>query len=451
MNSYDSTNIRVTDLKVGFLFDYDLSTWEVTAEYEYDWGNNFYTREFKIVNGKEERYLSLEIDDDIKLSLYDKVNPLAIDRDLPKTIMRDDEPPREVSLGGVSYTRKEESIGYWRNVRSSDWSKFVSWDYEGEGGQKLLSIERWGEEEFEASSGIPIKEFEISNILPRENSPKRAPRDYEERKKKSKGVFWLLMMGLVLVFFAVVKCGPSRSSNPPRSSRATDKTSDSYSKSAIDQLIQPMIGYHSFSIILYDMDMTSSGWSKTYQHKYLIVSEKDSASEPEQTYTDWVIVKESFFRENENNLGMELAAKKPGGTVEKSVAPAGWGAYVGNEKYGKWETNQRGETFWSFYGKYMFFRTAFDLISRPVYRNYYGDYRSNYYGRSPYYGHRVGGSNYYGTNSNYTKKSRPDFFERKSQKNGFTQSRSSRSSRTSRSSSRYKGSSYRSRGGGFGK
>ena len=38
--SYDSTNIRVQDLNVGFVFDYDMSTWEVQAAYEYDWGDN---------------------------------------------------------------------------------------------------------------------------------------------------------------------------------------------------------------------------------------------------------------------------------------------------------------------------------------------------------------------------------------------------------------------------
>ena len=444
MNSYDSTNIRVTDLKEGFLFDYDLSTWEVTAEYEYDWGNNFYTREYKVVNGREERYLSVEIDDNIVLSLYEKINPLAIDRDLPRVIVRDDEPPREVSLSGIRYTRKEESIGYWRNVRSSDWSKFVSWNYEAENSEKLLSIERWGEEEFEAASGIKIKEFEISNILPRENSPKRAPRDYDERKTKSRKYFWLLMIGLVLVFFGVTRCGsPGASSG---------NSTSSHQLKPVDQLVQQMIDYHSFSIILYDMDLKSSGWSKSYQHKYLVIAEKDSISDPIQTYTEWVEVDKNFFSDNQNNLGMEIASKAAGGTVKKGVSPPGWDTYVGNEKYGRWERNERGESFWSFYGKYMFFRTAFDMVARPIYRNHYTDYRSNYYGSRAYYGHSVGGSSYYGTNSSYTKRKRPDFFARKQQKNGFTSSRSrSSSGRTSRSSSRYRGSSYRSRGGGFGK
>ena len=46
--AYDPLNIKVTDLKKGFVFDYDLKTWEVQEVYQYDWGNNFFSYEYKI-------------------------------------------------------------------------------------------------------------------------------------------------------------------------------------------------------------------------------------------------------------------------------------------------------------------------------------------------------------------------------------------------------------------
>jgi len=436
MSQYDSLNLRVTDLRKGFMLDYDLNTWEVTQEYEYDWGNEFYTREYKIVNGREERYLSVEVDDEIDLALWQKINLAAIDRNLASYIMSNDEPPRELSLGGVSYHRTEESLGYWRNTSSSNWQKFINWDYENADGDKYISLERWGEEEFEASTGIKVKEYEISNILPREGSPNRAPRDYVERKKKSQGFFFAIMIGVAFIFFGATRCNNS--------------SSGGYEKNPVDLLIQDMMDHNSFSVILYDMDLQSAGWSNQYMHKYLVLKTLDSSSSPEQFYTDWQPVNQSFFNQHKDHLGMELASKKEGEAVNKETAPPGWGSYVGNERYGEWKTNSNGETFWSFYGKYMFMSSMFHLATRPIYRSYYNDYYGGYYGRGrTYFGPTVGGSSYYGTNSSYTQKTRPDFFTRRKQKNGFT---STSSSRRTRSSSRWGGGgSYRSRGGGFGK
>ena len=73
---YDSTNIRVQDLDVGFVFEYDLSTWEVQAIYEYDWGDDFFTREFKVNNGSLTRYLAIE-EDVIVLPKTEKIDRLS--------------------------------------------------------------------------------------------------------------------------------------------------------------------------------------------------------------------------------------------------------------------------------------------------------------------------------------------------------------------------------------
>ena len=48
--TYDVTNITVKDLDVNFVFDYDLTTWKVEETYEYDWGDNCFTKEHKITN-----------------------------------------------------------------------------------------------------------------------------------------------------------------------------------------------------------------------------------------------------------------------------------------------------------------------------------------------------------------------------------------------------------------
>ncbi|MCK5781582.1 MAG: hypothetical protein KAH10_03260 [Flavobacteriales bacterium] len=224
-------------------------------------------------------------------------------------------------------------------------------------------------------------------------------------------------------------------------------SSKEFKKSPIDQLIIQMNDIKPYSIILQDMDVKGS-FSHTYLHKYKIITE-DLSGVPQEKVTDWMEVPEQIFSLNENNLGMEIVSKNDEGKVSKTAAPPGYGNYVGNSKYGEWRSDNSGNSFWSFYGKYMMMSTMFDMMRRPYYRNDYNHYRSGgYYGSRSYYGPKSSNGSYkYGTNSSYTKQTRKSFFERKSSKRGW----SSSSRRTSNSSTRSRSSSSRSRSGGFGK
>ncbi|MEN8137722.1 MAG: hypothetical protein ABFR62_04745 [Bacteroidota bacterium] len=225
-------------------------------------------------------------------------------------------------------------------------------------------------------------------------------------------------------------------------------SSRSFKKSPIDQLITQMDQIKPYSIILQDMDVEGS-FSHTYLHKYKIITE-DSDGVPQEKTTGWMEVPEQIFALNENNLGMEIVSKNSEGKISKSAAPPGYGNYVGNSKYGEWRTDNSGNSFWSFYGKYMMMSTMFDLMRRPYYRNDYNHYRSGgYYGSRAYYGQKTASGSYrYGTNSDYNRQTRKSFFERKASKRGWSQSsRRSSSSKATRSRS----SRSRSRSGGFGK
>jgi hypothetical protein len=46
--------------------------------------------------------------------------------------------------------------------------ELLEWCFEDESGKKLLTIEQWGEDEFEAFIGEQVEEYQFSNILPRE-------------------------------------------------------------------------------------------------------------------------------------------------------------------------------------------------------------------------------------------------------------------------------------------
>ncbi|MGK7395195.1 MAG: DUF4178 domain-containing protein [Candidatus Cyclobacteriaceae bacterium M3_2C_046] len=168
---YDPSNIKITDLQKGFVLEYDLKTWVVSESYEYDWGDHFFTREYKLDSGDESIYLHVEYDDELYLSVTKKIKLLMIDEDLPDYIVEHQHPPKKITYKGTTFYFDEESPGYFRNMSSSaeNWSELISWDYYDETDKHILNIEQWGDREFDAAVGNVVQEFEFSNILPGEN------------------------------------------------------------------------------------------------------------------------------------------------------------------------------------------------------------------------------------------------------------------------------------------
>lgn len=229
---------------------------------------------------------------------------------------------------------------------------------------------------------------------------------------------------------------------------SSNKCSDN--PTPVDVLIRNMMSEKTFSIVLYDMEVDEG--KGIYKHKYRVTKNiEDSLSKP--VISEWKNIDKCFFAENVDNMGLELASKSSDGKVSKIPAPPGFNNAVGNPKYGEWKTDNSGNSFWSFYGRYMFMSHMFNMMGgRPVYRSTYYDYeryRSNpsTSGRA-YYG---SGTNRYGTTSASSRNMNPSFHQKRlSNTSSFKRKVSSNPSRYSRSSSR-SGSSFRSRGGGFGK
>ncbi|MCH4896548.1 DUF4178 domain-containing protein [Marinilabiliaceae bacterium JC040] len=161
---YDATDVRVVDMEEGYVFDYDLSTWTVSKTYIYDWGDNFFSKDHKITNGKDTYYLSVCDDDELEISLLTKVRISSFEVDIPHYIKENEEPPRRITYEGVDYTRESGEAGYINE--GDDWEEMMSWTYYDIDNKRILCIEQFDEDEFEASYGKLIKEYEISNILP---------------------------------------------------------------------------------------------------------------------------------------------------------------------------------------------------------------------------------------------------------------------------------------------
>lgn len=159
-----------------------------------------------------------------------------------------------------------------------------------------------------------------------------------------------------------------------------------------------------------------------YYHKYLVV--ENGQQKPSQ----WTEVSESYFWQNQRNLGMTVLSKPYGQFEEDTIklaAPPGIeyiakpimvnGKPTGSNQYGEWKQDNNGQSFWQFVAAYAFLQT---LIGPPYrydqYKHYQGrDHSSHYYGHSGYYGtygsrtygnRRYRNSTYAGQNPGYGSK-----------------------------------------------
>ncbi|MGH1362497.1 MAG: hypothetical protein ACRBF0_03010 [Calditrichia bacterium] len=220
--------------------------------------------------------------------------------------------------------------------------------------------------------------------------------------------------------------------------------------STLESLKSQMTSYPEYTIILEDMN-EEGNFSTDYYHKYRVVyasGENNSDGTPifSSINIPWKRVSESDYRKYEKSLGMALVTKKDGeeSTVEQ---PPGYD-YVGDERYGRWESQPGGgSSFWVWYGTSRILGDLFRMGNRGrIDRGDWTTYRDHRRSGRTYYGKK----NEYGTSGSYTKKSNPDFFQRRqmrqsSSKESFRNKVQKRTRRTNMSRTRSRSS------GGFGK
>ena len=144
-----------------------------------------------------------------------------------------------------------------------------------------------------------------------------------------------------------------------------------WQKQPIDDLIKQYSQHQNYQIILYDMDYDEA--SDQYRHQYEV--QYEPLENPDTLLSDigeFTTVSDTYFNQHVDDMGMALVSKTDG-ELEKAAAPPGYSRYVGNERYGQWRTDNSGNRFWEFYGKYAFMRSMFGFYS-PVRYGYWNDY-----------------------------------------------------------------------------
>ena len=172
----------------------------------------------------------------------------------------------------------------------------------------------------------------------------------------------------------------------------------------IEQLIEGNGKYPEFSIQLKDMKEEGD---KRY-HKYMVhVGKAMDVTDPKKltfssNETKWLEVSPEQYDKYLPDLGMVIYSEK-NGQANNVPQPAGYDK-VGNAKYGEWRRDSSGNSFWAFYGQYMFFSNL--MGGGRVYQNDYNTYRDYRSSNRPYYGTVTNGKSKYGTTGTTNKNSK---------------------------------------------
>jgi hypothetical protein len=159
-------NLTLDNLKVGWMVDYDLKTWEVTARHYTDWGDGWKTEEWQLTSFDDTIYLEKSVDDDQEWCISRKINFNLLDPVIADNIINSGDPPQTVTYQSVSYHLKESGGGHFFKDGIGSGHPMLAWDYCDDSERKYLTIEQWGEKEFEAAVGEPVETYQFTNILP---------------------------------------------------------------------------------------------------------------------------------------------------------------------------------------------------------------------------------------------------------------------------------------------
>ena len=165
------SDLSLSKLKPGYVLDYDMKTWQVTAHNRYDYDGDW-TDEWELTSAKEVRYLEREVDDEETWVLYRKISLSGIEEDARGEILENDDPPNILTFEGTAYEAESSDAGYFHRggeqATGGSGQEFVSWTYVDESEKLVLVVEQWGEDEFAATVGEFVQTYQFSDILPGE-------------------------------------------------------------------------------------------------------------------------------------------------------------------------------------------------------------------------------------------------------------------------------------------
>ncbi len=162
----DVTNLQLADLGLGFMVDYDMKTWQVTAVHTYDWGEANRTFEWQLKSHDDVIYLERDQGDEDHWTVSRKLAIGKIGANITDHIQFHGDPPDQIIVDGIVYYLDESGGGHFLENGVAPGKELLKWDFVDEAGNNFISIEQWSETDFEAAMGHTVAEFQFAHILP---------------------------------------------------------------------------------------------------------------------------------------------------------------------------------------------------------------------------------------------------------------------------------------------
>lgn len=161
-------DLTLSKMKVGYFVEYDLKTWQVTAYNKYDFGDGLWSEEWELTSGREKIWLEKREDDEVAWTVSKKLPLGAIAEDVRQHVKDFDDPPGQIFVKEKTFYLDESgSVYYYSGGNTQQQGQgIIAWEYIDDDDENFVSIEQWGEDDFEAAQGYYVKEFMFSNILP---------------------------------------------------------------------------------------------------------------------------------------------------------------------------------------------------------------------------------------------------------------------------------------------
>lgn len=156
-------DLVLAKLKVGYLVDYDMRTWQVTAHSRYRFAGLDDVEEWELSASGEQRFLE-RAGGDWSLSYKIAVGDIA--GDVQRHILDHEDPPRTIVFRGAAYRLDASYAGHLLPDGGGAPEPVIRWEFVDEAETGFVGIEQWGETEFTAAAGSTVEDYQFTHILP---------------------------------------------------------------------------------------------------------------------------------------------------------------------------------------------------------------------------------------------------------------------------------------------
>lgn len=160
-----NTVLSALDLKPGSTFEYRSKSWKVVDSFRYDWGDDDFSFDHKVISGDESFALSVEEYDWIRMVKTNAVQNKELHAAFEEEYATSRTLPERFEHDGNTFELVEKAPGYVSEWESDNAEELISYDYEDISNRNhVFSVEQYDEDDFEMFEGYKLETIEITRI-----------------------------------------------------------------------------------------------------------------------------------------------------------------------------------------------------------------------------------------------------------------------------------------------